>query len=65
MSKSSKDIDEIVFNDKLKIISFSLNEMMIKMEENLGVDRSAEHSKVEGFIDANMSALIKDSLKGM
>jgi len=65
LSKSSKDIDETVFNDKLKIISFSLNEMMIKMEENLGVDRSVEHSKVEGFIDANMSALIRDSLKGM
>lgn len=65
LSKASKNIDEPAFNDKLKLISSSLNELMIKMEENLGVDRNIDQSKIEGFLDANMSALIQDSLKGM
>lgn len=63
--KSSKNIDENTFNDRVKIISSSLNDLMIKMEENLGIDRSIDQNKVEGFLDANMSALIRDSLKGV
>ncbi|HHT78914.1 MAG TPA: hypothetical protein GXZ93_03850 [Actinobacteria bacterium] len=60
--KSLKDIDESTFNDRVKIISSLLNDLMIKMEENLGIDRSIDRNKVEGFLDANMSALIRDSL---
>jgi hypothetical protein len=65
LAKAPANIDEASFNEKIKVVSESINELMIKMEENLGVDRSVDQSKIEGFLDANMSALIKDSLKGM
>ncbi len=65
LAKSSKDMDEPAFNDGIKVVSSAINDLMIKMEENLGVDRSIDKDKVEGFLDNNMSALIKDSLKGM
>lgn len=65
LSKASKNMDETTFNNEVKALSSSLNELMIKMEENLGVDRGIDQGRVEGFLDANMSTLIQDSLKGM
>ncbi len=65
LSKASKNMDETTFNNEVRTISLSLNELMIKMEENLGLDRSIDQRRVEGFLDANMSTLIQDSLKGM
>jgi len=65
LSKEAKKINEQTFNERITFVSGRLNELMAKMEQSLGVDRGIDIAKIEGFLDANMSALIKDSLRGI
>ncbi|MBC7334469.1 MAG: hypothetical protein H5T85_08490 [Actinobacteria bacterium] len=73
--KFNSDIDEVIKDlksedeeytlKKVKIVGNTLDNLLSKLEVSLDVERERDKSYVEGYLDDNLRALIRDGLKGM
>jgi len=63
--KELKIEDEEYIMKRINITGNAFDNLVTKLEMNLDVDRENDRSYVEGYLDNNLRALIRDSLKGM
>jgi hypothetical protein len=63
--KEIKTKDEQEFYKKVNSLDLELEDLMVKMEMHVGVQRDEDKSFIEGQMDNNLRALIKDGLKGL
>ncbi len=63
--KEIKNKDENAFYEGIKSLEPSLEDLLAKMELNLGVERDTDKSLIENQIDKNLKMLIKDGLRGL
>jgi len=62
--KEIKGFDENTYKEKLKDLCVILDNLLKNMEVNLSIDRQKDIAFVEGNMDNNLRALIKDALRG-
>lgn len=63
--KELKIEDEEYIMKRINITGNAFDNLVTKLEMNLDVDRENDRLYVEGYLDNNLRALIRDSLKGM
>ncbi|MCE5328840.1 hypothetical protein LLG07_00670 [bacterium] len=63
--KGVKNLNEEAYAENIKSLSSLLDDLIKKLELSLNVDRQADVSLVEGYMDDNLRSLIRDSLKGL
>ncbi len=63
--KEMKGKDEKEFYEEIKALEPSLEDLLAKMEMNLGIQRDVDKTFIEGQIDKNLKSLIKDGLRGL
>lgn len=60
-----KNYSDDVLVSKIESLKPLLEELIIKLETSLNVEREQDHSTVCSYMDLNLKQLIKDSLKNM
>ncbi len=63
--KELKNADEASYEQNVRSLSPSLEDLIKKMESNLNVNRETDISMVQNYMDNNIRHLIDDALKGL